>query len=267
MPGRRRVPAVSVAAGRSGQRGSEDGARPDAAIRQPGAALRRDAARRPRSQLQGQARAGRLVALAGLGRPHRGRRRIGHRRAALPGGRGHLAVDKQDHGDRRTSRSPTSTSSNTTPRTSPETSEPAAAIHRAARPRRAACARARVQRAARRGGPRFNSFHIEWPAVTDLSGIGGAYVKFDAPPTNAADGVFYAGSTEINGVQAPGEGRHSVYVWLRDGAGNADIKTAVAHKRQRVVRWDSARHRHHAHCRFRVERLVCGTGDFRHVCR
>ena len=64
--------------------------------------------------------------------------------------------------------------------------------------------------------------------MTDLSGIGGAYVKFDAAPATGTDGVFYSGSTQINEVRAPSEGRHSVYVWLRDGAGNADFRAAVA---------------------------------------
>ena len=77
------------------------------------------------------------------------------------------------------------------------------------------------------GWTRTNSFHIDWSRVTDLSDIGGAYVKFDAAPSSATDGDFYAGSTYVDGVKAPGEGKHSAYIWLRDGAGNADSKTAV----------------------------------------
>ncbi len=74
----------------------------------------------------------------------------------------------------------------------------------------------------------FNSFRIEWPAVTDQSGIAGAFVKFGSPPANPTDGAFYGGATEVNAVKVPGEGKHTVYVWLRDNAGNADHKTAVA---------------------------------------
>ena len=77
------------------------------------------------------------------------------------------------------------------------------------------------------GWTRTNSFHIDWSTVTDLSDIAGAYVKFDAAPSSATDGDFYAGSTHIDGVKVPGEGKHSAYVWLRDGAGNADNKNAV----------------------------------------
>ncbi len=78
------------------------------------------------------------------------------------------------------------------------------------------------------GWTRYSSFHIEWSTVTDLSNIGGAYVKFGAPPVSPTDGVFYAGSTQVDGVKAPGEGQHSVYVWLRDRAGNANHQSAVA---------------------------------------
>ena len=78
------------------------------------------------------------------------------------------------------------------------------------------------------GWTRFNSFHIEWTTVTDLSNISGAYVKFDTAPSSATDGTFYSGSTQINDVLAPAEGRHAVYFWLRDGAGNADVGSVVA---------------------------------------
>lgn len=83
-------------------------------------------------------------------------------------------------------------------------------------------------RVAPEGWTRFNGFHFEWRPQSDLSGIGGAYVRFGSPPASAGDGVFYAGSTEINGVKAPAEGKHTAYLWLRDGAGNADVRTAIA---------------------------------------
>ncbi len=78
------------------------------------------------------------------------------------------------------------------------------------------------------GWSAFNNFRLEWPPVLDQSGIAGAYVKFGAPPANDLDGEFYVGATEITGVRAPGEGRFTAYVWLVDGAGNADEHTAVA---------------------------------------
>jgi len=78
------------------------------------------------------------------------------------------------------------------------------------------------------GWHHWNDFTVRWTSPLDQSGIAGAYVKFDAPPTDSADGTFYPGSEAAGGVQVPGEGKHSAYVWLRDGAGNSDSSTAVA---------------------------------------
>lgn len=74
----------------------------------------------------------------------------------------------------------------------------------------------------------FNSFRLIWRAPLDQSGIAGAYVRFNTPPTGPHDGAFYPATEVLEGLQVPGEGRHTVYVWLRDGAGNADHATAVA---------------------------------------
>ncbi len=74
----------------------------------------------------------------------------------------------------------------------------------------------------------FNSFRLMWGAPLDQSGIAGAYVRFNTPPTSPDDGVFYPATEVLEGLQVPGEGRHTVYVWLRDEAGNADQATAVA---------------------------------------
>lgn len=78
------------------------------------------------------------------------------------------------------------------------------------------------------GWQHYNSFRLVWTAPLDQSGIAGAYVKFGAPPENRTDGVFHAGSELVEGLQVPGEGKHDVYVWLRDRAGNSDHGTAVA---------------------------------------
>lgn len=83
------------------------------------------------------------------------------------------------------------------------------------------------------GWHRYNNFRLSWRAPLDQSGIGGVYVRFATPPTRPDDGVFYPASDllgveSLEGLQAPAEGRHSVYIWLRDRAGNADHTTAVA---------------------------------------
>ncbi len=74
-----------------------------------------------------------------------------------------------------------------------------------------------------RGWSNQNSFALTLAVPPDLSGIAGAYVKVGAPPNSATDGVWKPGSGSIlSGVQAPGEGRHTAYVWLKDVAGNVD---------------------------------------------
>ena len=78
------------------------------------------------------------------------------------------------------------------------------------------------------GWQHWNSFRLQWTAPLDQSGIAGAYVKLAAPPAGPNDGVFYPGGETADGLSVPGEGKHSVYVWLRDRAGNTDHATAVA---------------------------------------
>jgi hypothetical protein len=78
------------------------------------------------------------------------------------------------------------------------------------------------------GWSQVNSYRIEWLEMNDPSGISGAYVKFNSPPAHSTDGQFYAGESVITDVAAPSEGKHAVYVWLRDNAGNADHSSAVA---------------------------------------
>jgi len=76
-------------------------------------------------------------------------------------------------------------------------------------------------------GSTTNSFRLEWPLVEDVSGVAGAYVRFDSPPSGPTDGTYYAGAAAVDGVVTPGEGRHTAYVWLIDAAGNADHFSAV----------------------------------------
>jgi len=69
-----------------------------------------------------------------------------------------------------------------------------------------------------------NSFTVSWINPSDLSGIAGAYYKLDSAPTSPTDGTYVvgAGLTSIFGISVPGDGSHSVYVWLKDRAGNVD---------------------------------------------
>ncbi len=83
-------------------------------------------------------------------------------------------------------------------------------------------------RAEPEGWQHANSFRLIWRAPLDQSGIAGAYVRLNAPPTGPSDGTFYPAVEVLEGLTVPGEGRYGVYVWLRDRAGNADYRTAVA---------------------------------------
>jgi hypothetical protein len=78
------------------------------------------------------------------------------------------------------------------------------------------------------GWQHYNAFYLLWTAPLDQSGIAGAYVKFNAPPIGPTDGTFYPGAEAIHNLQAPSEGVHDVYAWLRDHAGNSNQATAVA---------------------------------------
>jgi hypothetical protein len=69
-----------------------------------------------------------------------------------------------------------------------------------------------------------NDFSVSWTNPPDVSGIMGAYYKLDSPPFWAEDGTWVHGSDleRIDRLQVPDEGRHTVYVWLKDVAGNVD---------------------------------------------
>ena len=69
---------------------------------------------------------------------------------------------------------------------------------------------------------RDNRFSVQWANPTDLSGIVGVYYRMETEPTNATDGVFSSQTNRLDNLAVPGEGAHRLYLWLRDGAGNAD---------------------------------------------
>jgi hypothetical protein len=67
-----------------------------------------------------------------------------------------------------------------------------------------------------------NNFSESWKNPTDLSGVAGAYYKLNALPTSALDGKYVKTSSSISDIQVPQDGRHDIYVWLVDAAGNVD---------------------------------------------
>ena len=68
---------------------------------------------------------------------------------------------------------------------------------------------------------RTNVFTLTWTNPPDLSGIVGAYYKWNTEPQGPTDGVYVATTLPIiTGLIAPGDGKHSIYLWLKDRAGN-----------------------------------------------
>ncbi|MFN4133810.1 MAG: hypothetical protein ACK4GQ_05535, partial [Candidatus Hadarchaeales archaeon] len=73
------------------------------------------------------------------------------------------------------------------------------------------------------GWTNINSFTVSWTNPSDLSGIAGAYYKFNSSPASPTDGNLVSGSG-LNSitVQAPAEGANTIYVWLKDVVGNVN---------------------------------------------
>ncbi|MBC8447523.1 MAG: hypothetical protein H8D78_07215, partial [Chloroflexi bacterium] len=71
------------------------------------------------------------------------------------------------------------------------------------------------------GWSRENQFQVFWSSPLDFSGIAGAFYRFDTPPASGYDGTFVTTTTTITNMVAPAEGRHDLYLWLADVAGNA----------------------------------------------
>lgn len=86
------------------------------------------------------------------------------------------------------------------------------------------------------GWSRLNSFDLSWVSPLDLSGIAGLHYKFDQPPLGPSDGLYLTGAGAVAGLQAPGEGQHTLYIWLQDLAGNADHTQAL--HLENAVRYD-----------------------------
>ena len=72
-----------------------------------------------------------------------------------------------------------------------------------------------------------NNFSITWVNPLDTSGVGAAYYKLGDAPTGPTDGTRVATTVpSISGIKVSGDGKHDLYLWLEDNAGNADDDTA-----------------------------------------
>lgn len=70
-----------------------------------------------------------------------------------------------------------------------------------------------------------NAFDERWTNPIDLSGIAGVYYRLDREPVGPTDGTFVATGNVLTDLQVPYEGKHTIYLWLVDGAGNVDHRT------------------------------------------
>jgi sugar lactone lactonase YvrE len=75
-----------------------------------------------------------------------------------------------------------------------------------------------------------NGFTLTWENPFDTSGIAGAYLKLGEPPAAANDGIYYPGEaiTKVVDVLTTLPGAQLAYLWLEDGASNADHTSAAA---------------------------------------
>ena len=68
----------------------------------------------------------------------------------------------------------------------------------------------------------INNFNVSWTNPGDLSGIVGAYYRFDRAPLSDMDGIYVSGSSfnPITDLACIDDGIRSIYIWLVDQAGN-----------------------------------------------
>ncbi len=85
------------------------------------------------------------------------------------------------------------------------------------------------------GWTNATSFRLTWTPPAEDSGVAGAWVRLDTPPTAPDDGQFFPGEDSLDGLTIPTDGEHTVYVWLQDTVGNAD-PTQIATVTARVDR-------------------------------
>jgi hypothetical protein len=67
-----------------------------------------------------------------------------------------------------------------------------------------------------------NDFSVSWSNPQELSGIVAACYKLNGPPAGPEDGACSSDAKRITGIRVPNVGKHDLYLWLVDGAGNSD---------------------------------------------
>lgn len=72
------------------------------------------------------------------------------------------------------------------------------------------------------GWTNVNLFSETWSNPDDLSGVVGVFYRLNQRPSHATDGIFVPVTNALTDLQVPGEGAHTIYIWLMDAAGNVD---------------------------------------------
>lgn len=74
------------------------------------------------------------------------------------------------------------------------------------------------------GWSKTGQFTARWVNPSDLSGLGGVYVKLGSPPTSPSDGIYHEGVQSLLALDAIQEGAIPAYLWLVDKACNANYQ-------------------------------------------
>ena len=72
-------------------------------------------------------------------------------------------------------------------------------------------------------------FGVSWKNPQDFSGVAAVYYQIDVDPTVNLVPIRVPGDdvSSLSDLSVPGEGEHTIYVWLEDGARNSDPYTRV----------------------------------------
>jgi len=76
-------------------------------------------------------------------------------------------------------------------------------------------------------------FSLQWNDPPDPTGIAGAFIRLGDPPAYSTDGQFTSSRPVV--ITASAQGGQTVYVWLRDGAGN----TSHLNRSSATLRYDT----------------------------
>jgi hypothetical protein len=73
-------------------------------------------------------------------------------------------------------------------------------------------------------------FGLTWANPTDYSGIAGVFYQLDVNPTQSVQASYVEGANiqALPNLTLLTEGQHTIYIWLKDGAGNSSVFSSVS---------------------------------------